>query len=218
MGMAGLREGLTPPARRGSDPAMRAQVNEPVETSSAATIRSATKADAVPLARVHVASWRETYAGLMPEGVLAGLSVTERAERWLTALDRRDASDGPAVFVAELAGQVVGLASCGGQRTPALGAQGFTAEIGAIYVLRSAQGRGVGSDLMGAMAETLTDRGHRAASLWVLQGNVQARRFYERLGGEIVGHKEDRREGMTLDEVAYGWRGLHRLLVSQQNS
>jgi hypothetical protein len=43
-------------------------------------------------------------------------------------------------------------------------------------------------------------------SLWVLEDNGPARRFYERLGGTPIAEK---RGGLV--EVAYGWSDLRRL-------
>jgi hypothetical protein len=42
----------------------------------------------------------------------------------------------------------------------------------------------------------------------VLRENLVARRFYEHLGGTVVGEKKDERPGITLFEVAYGWSDL----------
>lgn len=177
-------------------------------------IRAAIPPDAAAIAAVHVAAWRESYAGLVPERVLASLSVADRAARWQGILSRPEAFDDTATFLAEGEGGVLGFASCGAQRTPTLRDQGFTAEISAIYILRAAQRRGLGAALMAALARALLTRGHPAASLWVLERNAPARRFYERLGGEVVGRKEEQREAMTLHELAYGWRDLGRLLES----
>ena len=47
----------------------------------------------------------------------------------------------------------------------------------------SAQRQGVGRALMSAVARDLLARGHASATLWVLEGNGSARRFYEALGG-----------------------------------
>ena len=183
------------------------------EPGPAITIRAATGDDAVSIAAVHVASWRETYAGLMPDTMLSGLSVNDRAARWADILGQAERPDGPGVFVAEHGGDLVGFASGGGQRDANLLAQGFTGEITAIYVLQDMQGRGAGRRLMAALAEDLQRGGHGAASLWVLRENLGARRFYERLGGEIVGEKQDQREAVRLIEVAYGWRDLSRFQV-----
>lgn len=168
-------------------------------------LRRAVPADAAAIGALHVASWRETYAGLVPNRMLAALSVEARTAMWNGVLD--DPSGGTAVFVTEDAGRIVGFGACGGQRDDALLAAGFSGEIGAIYVLGTHQGRGLGRSIMAATAQLLTDRGQSALSLWVLRGNAPARAFYARLGGEMVGEKTD--EGLV--EVAYGWRDLSRL-------
>jgi GNAT superfamily N-acetyltransferase len=167
------------------------------------TIRLATNADVLPMANVHIASWRETYPGLLPEPMLARLSIAEEAIRWQRMLDRPRAWGGAVTFVAELQGSVVGYGSCGGQRSPLLRDRGFTGEISELYVLRSAQGQGFGSELMKAMGGALLERGHHAMSLWVLGKNRLARRFYERLGGTPIAEKR-----ASLFEVAYGWADI----------
>ena len=174
-------------------------------------LRLAVPADAQSLAAVHVTSWRETYSGVMPEAVLATLSIADRAVRWQQILGEFDNIGEAATFIAEDGDTAVGFGSCGRQRTPELAARGFGGEIRAIYVLRAVQGRGIGSTLMGLMAQQLLATGHEAASLWVLRENTAARRFYERLGGNQMFEKETSHEGVTLTDVAYGWSDLTRL-------
>ena len=177
------------------------------QSPSPTTIRPATDADVLAMAKVHIVSWRETYPGLLPEPMLAGLSIADQAIRWQRMLDRPRAWGGAIAFVADQDSSVVGYGSCGEQRTRALHDHGFTGEIGELYVLRNAQRQGAGSGLMKAMAGALFERGHRAMSLWVLEQNGPGRRFYERLGGTPVAEK---RAGLA--EVAYGWRDLRQLL------
>lgn len=158
------------------------------------------------MARVHNASWLETYPSLLPEPMLARLSIADEAIRWQRMLDRPSAWGGAISFVAEQQGSVVGYGSCGEQRASLLRNLGFTSEISELYVLRSAQRRGAGSGLMKAMAAALLERGHLAVSLWVLDKNSAARRFYESLGGVPIAEK---RTGLA--EVAYGWSNLSLL-------
>ena len=171
-----------------------------------AMIRVATNADVLAMANVHIVSWRESYPGMLPDPMLARLSIADEAIRWQRILDRPVAQGGSVAFVADQQGSIVGYGSCGEQRTGLLRDHGFTAEIGELYVLRSAQRQGAGSGLMKAMAATLIDRGHRTMSLWVLEENSPARRFYECLGGMPIAEK---REGLV--EVAYGWTDLRLL-------
>jgi hypothetical protein len=65
---------------------------------------------------------------------------------------------------------------------------------------------------MAVMARDLLDRGHVSASLWVLEANAPARRFYEALGGRVVTIREEERDGFRSVGVAYGWDDLRRLL------
>lgn len=179
---------------------------------SAIEIRPATLADASPIAAVHVASWRETYQGLAPAEVLAALSVEERAERWRRILSGSSQPQ-PSVFVALAEdGSATGFGACGMQRSDVLARSGYAGEFSAIYILKSAQQRGVGRRLMALMADDLRARNVEWASLWVLRNNFPARRFYERLGGRKIGV-----EGMWngVPEVAYGWRDLERLMCHQ---
>lgn len=175
------------------------------------TFRKATQADAIAIGTLHVASWHETYTGLLPDAILAGLSVDARTAMWSTVLAAPDEFGCIAVVVAEDNGRVIGFGSCGQQRDHGLTAKGFTGEFGAIYVLRSHQGRGVGRSLIAAMSRELSAVGHGAACLWVLRQNAPARAFYEKLGGIVVGEKIDEGPDATLVEDAYGWHDLSSL-------
>ncbi|MDH7974024.1 GNAT family N-acetyltransferase [Sphingomonas sp. AR_OL41] len=171
-------------------------------------LRKATRGDAAALGALHVASWREAYSGIMPDAMLAGISVEARTAMWDEVLGDPEAFGGTSVFVAEDSGRMVGFGSCGGQRDPALARAGFDGEITALYVLRSHQKRGVGRSIMSAMAERLSALGYSGLGLWVLRDNVPARAFYEGLDGTIVGEKSDKRFAGALVEVALGWSDL----------
>lgn len=157
------------------------------------------------MAQVHVACWREAYDGLLPAAALAALSVPERAAMWQRIIEEQ-ASIG--VYVGERQGTIVALASCGMQRDASLAGKGFDGEISAIYVLKASQQRGIGKALMRAMAADLAGRGCGGMSLWVLRENAIARRFYEALGGRVIGEKLERRPFGDIVEVTYGWSNL----------
>ena len=188
------------------------RVNRPAKpTPPPPIVRLATDDDVLAMAKVHIASWRETYPGLLPEPMLAKLSVASEAIRRQRMLDRPRPIGDALAFVADEEGEVVAYGSCNEQRTAALHDRGFTGEVSELYVLRRAQRRGAGSGLMQAMASALVERGHRAFSLWVLERNAPARLFYERLGGALVA---ERRAGFA--EVAYGWSGRRMSALSQE--
>ncbi len=175
-------------------------------------LRRATIEDSGKIGAVHVASWQETYADLLPKDMLVGLSIDARSAIWAEILGDPSAFAETAAYVAEDNGSIVGFGACGSQRDPHLKGMGFDAEISAIYVLQSGQRRGFGRALMREMAKEIRMRKHEAATLWVLRENTAAREFYGHLGGEIVAEKEDKRGKTTLVEIAYGWRRLAPLL------
>lgn len=172
------------------------------------TFREANSSDSDPIGRLHVEVWRETYAGLLPDAFLAGLSEDSRSRMWKSILGKPTPFDGTRVFVAECEEKIVGFSACSGQRDGTLFAQGFGGEFGAIYVLRSHQREGLGRMFMGLMARDLMNRGRGAASLWVLRENTAARAFYERLEGRLIGGRLEDISGTARSEVAYGWRDL----------
>ena len=171
------------------------------------SVRAATVRDADDIAIVHVTSWRETYPGIVPQSVLDGLSTVDRAERWRSILNRQAAHD--ANFVAcDHADMVFGFASGGPQR---YAASSYDGEFYAVYVLRRAQGCGLGRLLMQAMARSLCDDGRMSANLWVAARNIPACQFYAALGGRLVAVSSDTLGGVVIDAVAYGWDDLSSL-------
>lgn len=175
------------------------------------TLRPATPADAGAIAALHVASWRETYAGLLPADLLAGLSVDSRTALWLRVLAPESVAVGAAVWLAEADGTLAGFGACGAQRDAELREAGFAGEIGALYVLRRFQGRGLGRAILRELAGHLVANGGASAALWVLRENGQARRFYEVLGGEVAGERREALPESEITEIAYGWRDLRIL-------
>jgi ribosomal protein S18 acetylase RimI-like enzyme len=163
-------------------------------------IRRATRADAEGIARVHVASWQAAYAGLLPDDLLDALQWTDRVDVWRERLTDAESAGGTWVVLEEQT--VVGFASAGPARDD--DRQRPTCwELYGIYLADGVWGRGVGellaSHVLAAMPDSVTD-----VSLWVLDGNVRARRFYERLGFVPDGvTKSDVIGGRDVLEVRY---------------
>lgn len=178
----------------------------------AVSFREAAPNDAAALGVLHVASWRETYDGILPRKLLEELSSEARSAMWSMVLSDPVTYAGTTVFVAEGGGMIVGFGACGRQRDEGLKSRGYKSEVGALYVLRAHQHVGIGHALMRLMAQRLLDEGQKSGTLWVLRENAVARRFYERLGGAVVGEREEEQSGATLDEVAYGWKDLSLLV------
>ncbi|MBC7290540.1 MAG: GNAT family N-acetyltransferase [Actinotalea sp.] len=150
-----------------------------VDEVGEAVIRPATVDDAEQIAAVHVASWREAYAGAVPEEYLASLDQGERAEAWRRQLGDAENNE-LLVWVAEDPEDqhVVGFSSLGPSRDE--DADRSTLEIHTIYLEPAAWGQGVARRLMRTMLEHVPDRAR--VTLWVLASNERAGHFYRRHG------------------------------------
>lgn len=171
------------------------------------TIRAARIEDASGIARVHVDSWRTTYAGIVPDDYLASLRYQQRTNVWDSIL--RDAAQRQFVYVAENEEQeIVGFVAGGPDRehNPP-----YQAELYTIYILQEYQGQGIGRRLVRAFVEQLLQAGMKSMLLWVLAQNP-ARRFYEALGGRYIKSSPFAIGGATLEEVAYGWEDVSVLI------
>jgi ribosomal protein S18 acetylase RimI-like enzyme len=176
-----------------------------------AQIHLATPDDAHALAVMHIASWHETYTGLLPDKILSSLSVESRAAAWSKILLEPATTHSTVVFLAEHQETIIGFGSCGAQRTESLNEKGYDGEISGVYVLREFQKRKIGTQLFRSMSSDLIRRGFKAAALWVLRENLRARRFYEHYGGNVISERDDVRDGVVLVELSYGWRNLKEL-------
>ncbi|ETK35992.1 GNAT family N-acetyltransferase [Microbispora sp. ATCC PTA-5024] len=165
-------------------------------------IRRAEPADAEAIAVVHVRSWQAAYAGLMPQDHLDGLTPAMRLPLWERLL-REPSWPRTGFLVAERDGSVAGFAGFGPGRDADV-APATTAEITTIYLLPEMWAAGIGSRLMTAAVDAMSAAGYEQATLWVVDANARARRFYERTGWRPDGAvQRDDSDGFPLTEIRY---------------
>jgi len=159
-------------------------------------VRRARLDDAAAIAAVHVGAWQSAYAHIFGEERLAELDAERRTGGWERALEERHEED---VFVAEHDSSLVAFASVGPSRDG-----GASGELYALYALPEAWGTGAGTDLMREALGALRARRFATATLWVLEDNPRARRFYEREGWALdTARREGEHLGVTTVELRY---------------
>lgn len=162
-------------------------------------IRPAAREEAEVLADLHVRTWQEAYAGLMPDDYLASLTRSQRLPMWQQLLD---SPDRVAIFVADHDDKPIGF-SCGGISNDEDAAP-TTGEMWSIYLLREFWNKGIGKKLHDILVKELWKRGFEEASLWVLESNDRTRLWYERQGWALDGsQKTAELWGATISEVRY---------------
>jgi GNAT superfamily N-acetyltransferase len=160
--------------------------------------RDATREDAAAIGSVHVAAWRAAYDGLMPAEFLAALDPEHARRRWEQWL-----ATGGSLLVVESNGAVAGFCLYGCSRDP--DATAAVGEVIAINLHPAFWRQGLGRALLVAAASRLRAAGFTEATLWVLEGNQRARRFYETLGWQPDGVErvETHLTGSPLPELRY---------------
>jgi GNAT superfamily N-acetyltransferase len=157
------------------------------------TIRRAVPGDARSIAEVHTTCWHVAYRGLVPEDVLARVTVERHGEEWAQYLGRNQ-PPAERVWVASRRGQVLGFAYTAPSRDPDCDTE-RVAELVALYVEPGHWRHGLGRGLTRACLDDLRERGYDELTLWVLGANRRARRFYQALGFRTDGTTEQRTFG-----------------------
>lgn len=163
-------------------------------------IRAARVSDAAAIAAVHVASWQSAYRGILPDDLLANLSVARREAYWQRVLS---APAAPQIVLVATDEQdaVVGFASGGPERD---GGSEFDGELYTIYLLAAVQRRGIGRTLAQTMLAQLHAQGFRNILVWVLADNP-ACAFYAALGALPAREQLTDIGGVSYRETGYGW-------------
>ncbi|HEY3573457.1 MAG TPA: GNAT family N-acetyltransferase [Arthrobacter sp.] len=136
-------------------------------------LRRAVPADAPSMARVHVDTWRETYRGLMRDGVLDDPGLVNSREKFWNAVLTDSQFEQNGVVVASHRGTLIGIAMAGHCLDDAEGPQ----QLYVLYVYRAFHGAGVGAALLNAVIAP-----GAPAALWVADPNPRAQPFYRKNG------------------------------------
>src|SRR5512136_2512469 len=161
-------------------------------------LRRATPDDATAIARLHVDSWRSAYRGVVPDEFLDSMDPDKRARRFRESL----ASGSEETYLAEEKGELLGILTLGACRDADVD-HAITGEIWGIYLAPQHWRKGWGRAILQRAEQMLQSRGYQRATLWVLEGNAQARRFYEAMGFEADGASKQLDLGAPLTAIRY---------------
>ncbi|QGQ18928.1 GNAT family N-acetyltransferase [Cellulomonas sp. JZ18] len=170
-----------------------------VEPIDEVTIRPATPDDAPDIADVHVRSWQEAYAGIVPDEYLSSLDPQQRAHRWRELL-AAGPEDRVHTLVAHAGDRLLGFASYGPSRDE--DARRGEREIYSLYLDPGTWGQGVARELIRSVVAEVGEQ--TPLTLWVLAANERARHFYRRHGFQPDGvERLDDVGGAQLLEIRY---------------
>ena len=150
-------------------------------------IRTATAADIDTLSALGARTFRQTYSTISDPGEVDDYAnehfTRPKIEGWL-------ATPASVTLLASVDGEPVGYAHVRRAKVPACVADREAVELSRLYLLASAQGRGVGAALMGRALEAVVQLGGRTVWLGVYDRNERALAFYDAWGFAQAGTHE----------------------------
>ncbi len=164
-------------------------------------VRKANPKDTLAVAEIHTESWKTAFRGIMPDALLDSKNIEESRAGWLKILEQFPDN---LLVVEDAHENVVGF-SCTGltNKSP-----GFDGEVFGLHIKPTVKKQGYGKILMDASFELLRSFGCKSACVRTLEDNIPARRFYEKLGGQIVEKELKNFGGKELVEIVYGWPSI----------
>lgn len=182
-------------------------------------IRLATVDDARGMARVIVDTFLAANRGVLSEEAWqrrkAEWTHEVSARNWESAINGIADSSSPTecIYVAEdETGEIVGVAmGCPSpdENDPKDIGPKNIGEVNLLYVSESHQKQGIGRALVQATAAHLARSGMTKLHIATAEANTEGRIFYERIGGRIVGTRQDFGDGEPLPLVVYEWPDIH---------
>ncbi len=166
--------------------------------------RRANIKDALAVAKVHVESWRKSFAGIVPQEFLDNLSIEKREKVFRQRLGEVNYK----MFVAEtFRDGVVGFTDFGKSREDD---SPFKGELYAIYLLPEWQRKGIGENLFRLCQKELIADKINSMYLEALKVSPY-KPFYKKMGGQIVGQGKHFLANVEYETVFYGWNNLSEI-------
>ena len=156
--------------------------------------------DAEAIGTVHTASWKTSYAGILPPAFLDQIDLQKRINGAKNRI--LNAATDTFVLVDETSQKVVGFAELGPCREKNVDADG---ELYAIYLFRESQGKGGGRVLVEAIIRAAQEKGFSKVMVSTFDKNNQSRKFYEKMGAQYIGADHVDVEGVRYPTSTYLW-------------
>jgi GNAT superfamily N-acetyltransferase len=169
-------------------------------------VRRAVPADAPGIAECIVGGWKTGYRGILPDDFLDGLTLQPRIVAWTNVLETGGDGNTPG-WIVDVDGRVAGFIGSGPARDPDVPAP--AAEVYALYIRPGYWRLGIGRMLMDQFVQHWRAQGATTQVLWVFEKNDRARRFYEAMGWQLDGARQELRlADSSAIEIRYR-RRLH---------
>jgi ribosomal protein S18 acetylase RimI-like enzyme len=199
----------------------RQQTKLPAFTSL--IVRDAGPGDAASIAALHSKSWKNAYRGLLSDAYLDGALAEEHSRQWQSLLGQSLLAPSEATALPHFASRPEGFVRLIEREDILLGfisvwinyKAGYDAYVDNLHVRPDLRGGGIGGHLLRNAAAKVIEQGFRSLSLDVLEGNLAAIGFYEKMGGISRERSRDEMGGVMVDYRLMAWDDAAELIQSE---
>lgn len=160
-------------------------------------IRNIEEKDIPSVADIKINGWRTAYTGIIDDKVLNSMNRNERIEKI-----RRNYKDN-GFIVAELNNEVVGFCNYIDTNKFTQGISDIDCELLAIYVKPDLKYNGIGTKLFQFVINEFKSKNKTKMILWCLKDNEPSKKFYTKMGGEILKERTIEIGGKNYYEVGF---------------
>ena len=156
-------------------------------------IRRATFDDIVEVAKLHVDSWYETYAGIISQDYLDNMknNIEKRIKRMKNEFNMRN------MVVAILNNEIVGFSEFVFSNEFSKNLD-IDCELCGLYIKNGYKNLGIGSQIFEYVTNLFIENDKKKMGLWCLKENNSAISFYKKKGGIIISEKI-----LSIDDKEY---------------
>lgn len=159
-------------------------------------IRKGHPNDIKSIAEIKVSGWQSAYEGIIDNEYLDSMSVTEQIEVIKNyPLDT--------IFVAEDGNEILGFCRFYDYDKPVYEDKNIDCEIREIYVKPDIKRQGIGSRLFLYTMNYFQQKGKKKLYLGCFKDNLNARKFYDKMGGCAQAGKDMKISGNMYPTVSY---------------
>lgn len=160
-------------------------------------IRNIEEKDIPSVVDIQISGWQIAYKGIIDDNTLNSMNRDERIEK-----RKKDYKEN-GFIVAELNNEIVGFCRYIDSNKFTQDISNIDCELLALYVKPSLKYKGIGTKLFQFVTEEFKSKNKTKMILWCLKDNEPSKKFYTKMGGEIIGERPFEIEGKNYYEVGF---------------
>ena len=157
-------------------------------------IRLATSSDALDMAKVHMRSWEAAYKDIIPADYIREKSA-ERPALWERILENENTTQ----YIIKKDGKTAGMMGIGISHDNDV--DDGTYELMGLYLLPEYFHQGIGTQAMEFAFAKARSLEMKIMTVWLLENNYNAKRFYEKCGFTSDGSTREQNFGKILNSI-----------------